>query len=543
MSTSAGSNAGGEDRRTGAGAGEHDTADRVLVFDTTLRDGEQSPGISLNRQQKLEIAQQLARLNVDVIEAGFPIASPGDFDAVQAIAREVEGPIICGLARTGKSDIDAAYEAVKDAARPRIHTFISTSDIHIEHQLQTTREDVEGQTRAAVAHAKQYLDDVEFSPMDATRADADFTARVLQIAIDEGATTINIPDTVGYTMPQEFETFLAGLYERVPALHDVILSVHCHDDLGLAVANSFAGIRAGARQVECAINGIGERAGNASLEEIVMLLRTRRADVGLDTEVESTELARTSRLVSRLTGYAVQPNKAIVGRNAFAHESGIHQDGVLKERTTYEIMDATTVGLSSNSLVLGKHSGRHALRNALEEMGFQLDGQALNTAFKRFKEIADRKQQVTAMDLEALVTDELREDVAGYALEWFEVEASSRRPPHARVSITLPDGSSATGSFTGDGPIDAIFQAIEAASGVRTTLSDFKIGAVTEGQDALGEVSIVVEANGFSGAGQGISTDIIEAAARAYVRALSVAVSRALAAEQGQVAPLAAPTP
>jgi 2-isopropylmalate synthase len=543
MSTSAGSNSGGVDRRTGAAADGRDTADRVLVFDTTLRDGEQSPGISLNKQQKLEIAQQLARLGVDVIEAGFPITSPGDFDAVQAIAREVDGPIVCGLARTAKADIDAAYEAVKDAARPRIHTFVSTSDIHIVHQLQTTREDVEGQTRAAVAHAKQYLDDVEFSPMDATRAEADFTARVLQIAIDEGATTINIPDTVGYTMPQEFETFLAGLYERVPALHDVILSVHCHDDLGLAVANSFAGIRAGARQVECAINGIGERAGNASLEEIVMLLRTRRADIGLDTDVESTELARTSRLVSRLTGYAVQPNKAIVGRNAFAHESGIHQDGVLKERTTYEIMDATTVGLSSNSIVLGKHSGRHALRKALEEMGFQLDGQALNTAFKRFKEIADRKQKVTAMDLEALVTDELRDDAAGYVLEWFEVEASSRRPPHARVSITLPDGSSATGSFTGDGPIDAVFQAIEAASGVRTTLSDFKIGAVTEGQDALGEVSIVVEANGFSGAGQGISTDIIEAAARAYVRALSVAVSRALAAEQGEAAPLAAPTP
>src|ERR1700753_2850048 len=270
-----------------------DPADRVLIFDTTLRDGEQSPGISLNKQQKLDIAQQLARLNVDVIEAGFPIASPGDFDAVQAIAREVEGPIVCGLARTGKSDIDAAYEAVKDAARPRIHTFISTSDIHIEHQLQTTREDVEGQTRAAVAHAKQYLDDVEFSPMDATRAEADFTARVLQIAIEEGATTINIPDTVGYTMPQEFETFLAGLYERVPALHDVILSVHSHDALGLAVANSFAGVRAGARQVECAINGIGERAGNASLEEIVMLLRTREADVGLRTGINTREIART----------------------------------------------------------------------------------------------------------------------------------------------------------------------------------------------------------------------------------------------------------
>ena len=502
---------------------------RVRIFDTTLRDGEQSPGISLNRQEKLEIAHQLARLGVDIIEAGFPITSPGDFEAVQAIAREVEGPVICGLARTSKQDVDAAWNAVRDSERPCIHTFISTSDIHIVHQLQTTREDVKGQARAAVAQAKQYLEDVEFSPMDATRAEVEFTAEVIQIALEEGATTINIPDTVGYTMPQEFTAFLGRLYELVPGLRDVVLSVHCHDDLGLAVANSFAGVLAGARQVECAVNGIGERAGNASLEEIVMLLRTRRADIGMDTGVNSTELARTSRLVSRLTGYQVQPNKAIVGRNAFAHESGIHQDGVLKERSTYEIMDATTVGLKSNSLVLGKHSGRHALRDALEEMGFQLDGQALNTAFKRFKEIADRKKQVTAMDLEALVTDELREEIPGYALEWFEVEASSRRPPHARVSVTLPDGGSAEGSFTGDGPIDAVFRAINAAASIEAKLGEFTIGAVTEGQDALGEVSVVVEVDGMSGAGQGVSTDIIDAAARAYVRALSVARARALA--------------
>src|ERR1700674_931999 len=463
------------DRSTGNGAaGAGGDSDRVRIFDTTLRDGEQSPGISLNRQEKLEIAQQLARLGVDVIEAGFPITSPGDFESVQAISREVEGPVICGLARTAHQDIDAAWNAVKDSERPCIHTFISTSDIHIEHQLQTTREDVKGQTRAAVAHAKGYLENVEFSPMDATRADVEFTAEVVQIAIDEGATTINIPDTVGYAMPHEFQASLARLYELVGDLRDVILSVHCHDDLGLAVANSFAGVRAGARQVECAINGIGERAGNASLEEIVMLLRTRRADVGLDTGVNTTELARTSRLVSRLTGYMVQPNKAIVGRNAFAHESGIHQDGVLKERSTYEIMDATTVGLRSNAIVLGKHSGRHALRKALEEMGFALDGAALNAAFKRFKEIADKKKQVTAMDLEALVTDELRDEVANYALEWFEVEASSRRPPHARVCVTLPDATSAEGSFTGDGPVDAVFRAINAASGVDARLREFR---------------------------------------------------------------------
>jgi len=503
-----------------------DDPNRVLIFDTTLRDGEQSPGISLNAQEKLEIAQQLARLGVDVIEAGFPIASPGDFEGVQGIARTVEGPIIAGLARTHVGDIDAAYNAVKDAARPRIHTFISTSDIHIKYQLQSTREDVKGQARAAVAHAKQYLEDVEFSPMDATRADLDFTAEVCQIAIDEGATTINIPDTVGYTMPIEYAAFLRGLYERVPALHDIVLSVHCHDDLGLAVANSLSGLQAGARQVECAVNGIGERAGNASLEEIIMLLHTRQADVGLYTEAVTREIARTSRMVSRLTGYSVQPNKAIVGRNAFAHESGIHQDGVLKERTTYEIMDATTVGLDANSLVLGKHSGRHALAEALAELGFELTGQALNTAFKRFKEIADKKKQVTAMDLEALVTDELRSEIAGYTLQWFDVEASSRRPPHATVAVLGPDGDELVGSFTGDGPVDAIFHAINAATSVDAKLREFRVDAVTGGQDALGETSVVLEVGGITGSGQGVSTDILEAGASAYVRALSNAVRR-----------------
>src|SRR5215212_6821086 len=313
--------------------------DHVRIFDTTLRDGEQSPGISLNKQEKVEIANQLARLGVDIIEAGFPIASPGDFEAVQAIAREVHGPVICGLARTGFQDIDAAWNAIRDSERPRIHTFISTSDIHIEHQLQTTREDVKGQARAAVAHAKQYTDDVEFSPMDATRSDLEFTAEVLRIALDEGATTINVPDTVGYSMPEEYAAMWRELYRLVPDLAKVTTSTHCHDDLGLAVANSFAGVTAGCRQVECAINGIGERAGNASLEEVVMLLRVREQAHGYWTGVETREIARTSRLVSRMTGYQVQPNKAIVGRNAFAHESGIHQDGVLKERTTYEIMD------------------------------------------------------------------------------------------------------------------------------------------------------------------------------------------------------------
>jgi 2-isopropylmalate synthase len=532
----------------------NDGTDQVRIFDTTLRDGEQSPGISLNTTEKLEIAHQLARLGVDIIEAGFPIASPGDFEAVQAIAREVHGPVVAGLARANPADVERAWEAVRDAERPRIHTFVSTSDIHIVHQLQATREDVKGLARASVAQAKSYCEDVEFSPMDATRADLDFTAEVVQIAIDEGATTINVPDTVGYAMPQEYAAYLQGLYERAPGLRDVVLSVHCHDDLGLAVANSFAGVVAGARQVECAINGIGERAGNASLEEIVMLLHTRSADVGLTTGVNTREIARSSRLVSRLTGYPVQPNKAIVGRNAFAHESGIHQDGILKDRSTYEIMDATTVGLDANQLVLGKHSGRHALRSALEELGYQVDGQALNTAFKRFKELADKKKQVTAMDLEALVTDELREETGAYTLEWFDVEASSRRPPHATVGVRTPDGEVIEGAFTGDGPIDAVFRAINAATGLDARLREFRVDAVTGGQDALGEVAVVVELGQnagervglpgvllrerATGAGQAVTTDIIEAAGMAYARALTNAVRRvhSMAAEEAELA-------
>jgi 2-isopropylmalate synthase len=517
--------------------------DRVIIFDTTLRDGEQSPGISLNTTEKLEIAHQLARLGVDVIEAGFPIASPGDFAAVQAIAREVHGPVIAGLARAQAPDIERAAEAVRDAERPRIHTFISTSDIHIEYQLQSTREDVKGQARAAVRHAKSFVDDVEFSPMDATRADVEFTAEVLQIAIDEGATTINVPDTVGYATPDEYAAFLGRLYELVPGLRDVVLSVHCHDDLGLAVANSLAGVRAGARQVECAINGIGERAGNASLEEIVMLLHTRADHLGYTTGITTREIARTSRMVSRLTGYSVQPNKAIVGRNAFAHESGIHQDGVLKERTTFEIMDATTVGLDGNDLVLGKHSGRHALKSALQELGFEVDGQALNTAFKRFKEIADRKKTVTAMDLEALVTDELRDQLRSYTLEWFDVDVSNRRPPHARVAVRTPDDEQVVGDFTGDGPVDAIFRAINAATKREARLREFRIDAVTGGQDALGEASVVLELAGQSAAGQGVSTDIIEAAAQAYIRALSNAERKVHAATAEEPEAELTPTP
>jgi 2-isopropylmalate synthase len=517
----------------------------VRIFDTTLRDGEQSPGISLNTGEKLEIAHQLARLGVDVIEAGFPIASPGDFEAVQAIAREVQGPIIAGLARAQAPDVEAAAKAVADSERPRIHTFISTSDIHIVHQFRSNREDILAQARAAVAHAKSFVDDVEFSPMDATRAELEYTAEVCAAAIEEGATTINIADTVGYTTPEEYTAYLKGLYRLIPALKDVVVSVHCHDDLGLAVANSYAGLLAGARQVECSINGLGERAGNCSLEEIVMLLDTRGDVSGLHTTAVTTEIARTSRLVSRLSGYVVQPNKAIVGRNAFAHESGIHQDGVIKERTTYEIMDARSVGLDANSLVLGKHSGRAALKQTLAALGFTVEGQALNIAFKRFKDIADKKKQVTAMDLEALVTDDLRNELASYTLDSFEVEAGSERPPLARVTVTPPDGVAVTAEFSGDGPIDSIFQAINVAAGIDAQLRAFRVDAVTGGQDALGESSVVLEYEGQSASGQGVATDIIAAAGNAYVRALSNVVRKAQAAagamDLPERAPLATP--
>ena len=522
--------------RTASGGGKGDGAEQVEIFDTTLRDGEQSPGISLNTQEKVEIASQLARLGVDVIEAGFPITSPGDFEAVEAIARTVSGPVVCGLARTQKGDIDAAWGAVKDAERPRIHTFISTSDIHIEHQLRTDRDDVRGQARAAVAHARELCADVEFSPMDATRADVEFTAEVCGIAIAEGAGVINVPDTVGYTTPDEYAAYLRRLYELLPELRDVRLSVHCHDDLGLAVANSFAGVQAGARQVECAVNGIGERAGNCSLEEIVMLLRTRRHDHGFDTAIESTELARTSRMVSRFTGYVVQPNKAIVGRNAFAHESGIHQDGVLKERTTFEIMDARDVGLDSNQIVLGKHSGRHALKDALEQLGFVVEGNALNQAFKRFKELADKKKQVTTLDLEAIVSDEMREASQRYELAWFEVEAGTRRDPLARVGVTTPSGEEVGGEAGGDGPVDAVFGAIQAAVDTRCELSQYLVAAVGEGDDALGEVTVMLRAHGRLASGQGVSTDIIEASAQAYVRALANALDGAAVREAESVA-------
>src|SRR5919206_1130499 len=511
---------------------------RVVIFDTTLRDGEQSPGISLNVAEKLEIAQQLARLGVDVIEAGFPIASPGDFEAVQAIAREVHGPVIAGLARAHAADIERAADAVRDAERPRIHTFISTSDIHIHHQLQSTRADVLGQARAAVAHAKSFVDDVEFSPMDATRADVEFTAEVLTAALEEGATTINIPDTVGFAMPDEYAAFLARLYDLVPGLRDVVLSVHCHDDLGLAVANSLAGVQAGARQVEVAVNGIGERAGNASLEEVVMALVTRRDHYGATVGVETRQLANTSRMISNMTGYDVPPNKAVVGRNAFLHESGIHQDGVLKDRRTFEIMTPKDIGLEGTNIFLGKHSGRHALKDALEDLGYTLEGEVLKRAFARFKEIADHKKTVTAADLEAIAADEVGSFEGKFVLDSFRVVAATGRQSRAAVSISHEEQGTFEAEAEGEGPVDAVFRAIDAATNIRGRLTDFRIDAVTGGKDALGEVRISVEFEGNDYAGRGLSQDVVEAAARAYVRAVNVYTAGMVGARwDAQVAP------
>jgi 2-isopropylmalate synthase len=473
-------------------------ANRVHIFDTTLRDGEQSPGISLNTAEKVEIAQQLARLGVDVIEAGFPITSPGDFEAVEAISRQVEGPAICGLARTHKADIDAAWGAVRHAERPRIHTFVSTSDIHIEHQLQTDREDVKGQARAAVALARSYCEDVEFSPMDATRADVEFTAEVCAIAVEEGATVVNIPDTVGYTTPEEFGRLIKGIVDNTPGIENAIVSVHCHDDLGLATANTLAGIQAGARQAEVTINGIGERAGNTSLEEVVMTLLTRRSIFGLETQIDTTQIARVSRMVSNYTGIPVQPNKAIVGANAFAHEAGIHQDGMLKNNMTYEIMRPETVGLNRSRLVLGKHSGRHALKAHLTEMGYELTQEELDRAFERYKELADKKKTITDADLEALVEEQAYQTSEVYSLEGLQVACGTMGMPTATVRLRGPDGSTHDQAMIGTGPVHATYQAIDAIVGVPNTLLEFHINAITEGIDAMGEVTVRLQADNGS---------------------------------------------
>ena len=489
----------------------------VRIFDTTLRDGEQSPGIALNAHEKIEIARQLERLGVDIIEAGFAISSPGEVEGIRAVSRAVDC-VVASLARTNPEDVDAAIESLSDARNPRIHVFIATSDIHMEHKLRMTREQVLESAVQAVRRAKTFCADVEFSCEDATRSDPDFMASVVRAAIDAGATTVNIPDTVGYTVPAEYTSILAGLRERVPELDGVVLSVHCHDDLGLAVANSIAGIEAGARQVECTINGIGERAGNASLEEIVMLLTTRRPHYGMRTNINTREIVRSSRLVSRLTGYAVQPNKAIVGRNAFAHEAGIHQHGVLANRRTYEIMDAESVGLHGSDIVLGKHSGRHALRQAFADLGFTIEGDDLKRAFARFKELADRKGKITSLDLEAIASDSLREREEEYQLTGLAIHTRSGQPAEAEVTIRGRDGDHSA-TATGDGPVDAAFAAVNQLLAMPVTLVEYSLGAVTGGADALGEVRIVVESAGRTFTSQAVSTDITEASAEAYLRA------------------------
>jgi 2-isopropylmalate synthase len=497
--------------------------DHVKIFDTTLRDGEQSPGISLDVGEKLEIAEQLARLGVDVIEAGFPIASQGDFEAVEAIAKAVRGSTIAGLSRTAFQDVDRAWEAVRHAERPRIHIFIATSPIHMKKKLRMTEDQVKEETAAAVARASGYCDDVEFSPEDGSRSDADFLVEVCQLAVDNGATTLNIPDTVGYGVPEEYAELIRYVIARVRG--EFAVSTHCHNDLGLAVANSLAGVAAGARQVECAINGLGERAGNAALEEIVMALRTRSDYFGhVETTVRTEELARTSRLVSRLTGYPVQYNKAIIGRNAFAHEAGIHQHGVLEDRETYEIIDASSVGQEAAQIVLGKHSGRHAFADSLEKMGLHVQGDALNQAFVRFKELADRKVQITEADLEAIVAEELGSGVVHrYSIATLELRGGTVATPSARV--VLSDGDDKVeGEGSGNGMIDAAIDAISRASGVSGTVLDFKVSSVTSGGDALGDVVIQIESGGIKASGRGVSTDVVEASARAYLSAVNKVV-------------------
>ena len=495
--------------------------DKVFIFDTTLRDGEQSPGIALNAKEKLEIAEQLARLEVDIIEAGFPITSEGDFQAVRGIAENVKGPQIAALARAADMDIDRAWEAIKDARDPRIHVFLSTSDIHRKYMLEATEEEIVAQAVAGVKRAKSYTPNVEFSPQDATRTDADFLCEVVRATIEAGATTINVPDTVGYTLPHEFEELLSYLYEKVPALNDVILSVHCHNDLGLAVANSLAAVRVGARQIEVAVNGLGERAGNCSMEEVVMALKTRRDLMWVDVGVNTREIARTSRLVSQLTGYAVQPNKAIVGANAFAHESGIHQHGVLQDRLTYEIMDAEEIGYEGGKIVLGKHSGRHAFTSELEKMGYELSKEELQRAFERFKELADRKIQISDSDIEAIVADEMRTAGDTWELAALEVTGGTGRESRATVKIRTPDEQIVEESASGDGMIDAACGAVSRATGVDATLVAFTVGAVTAGTDALGDVTVQVDVGGDRYTGRGVSTDVVEASARAFLNAIN----------------------
>ncbi len=499
---------------------------KVMFFDTTLRDGEQSPGVSLNPREKLEIARQLAAMKVDVIEAGFPVASAGDFEAVSVIARELKGITVCALARTDRDDIETAAQALAGAENPRIHVFISTSPIHMKHMLRMTEEEVLELAVRSVRQARNHSADVEFSAQDATRSDPDFLVRLFTAVIEAGATVVNIPDTVGYTTPEEMAALVRKVRLETPGIDKAVISVHCHDDLGMAVANSLAAVAAGARQVEGTINGIGERAGNAALEEVVMALLTRRDHYGLDVTVQPRAIGGLSRIVSRLTGMPVQPNKAIVGRNAFSHESGIHQDGVLKERQTYEIMSPTDIGLGESTLVLGKHSGRHAFRQKVAELGYaELPEEVLARAFRAFKDLADRKREVSDDDVRALVEDAVYDGVPeAYSLKSFHVSAGNDGQPVATITLSGPEGE-VTEAACGDGPIDAVYRAIDRATGHGYTLLEFSLNAVTSGKDALGEASVRISAGDRPFLGRGVSVDIIEASVKAYLNAINKAAS------------------
>ncbi|OWK36255.1 2-isopropylmalate synthase [Fimbriiglobus ruber] len=500
---------------------------RVLIFDTTLRDGEQSPGCSMNLNEKLEIAHALKDLGVDVIEAGFPIASPGDFESVQEIARQVHGPVICGLARCNPADIDRAAEAVKESSRPRVHVFLATSAIHREFKLRMTPEEVVRRAVEGVKRAKGYVDDVEFSPEDAARTELNFLSEVVEKAIEAGATTLNIPDTVGYAVPTHYANVIRHLKKTVRGIDDVVLSVHCHNDLGLAVANTLAALHEGARQVECTINGIGERAGNTALEEVVMALRTRQDFYGLTTGINTRFLFSTSRKLSHVTGMQVQRNKAIVGQNAFAHEAGIHQDGMLKERSTYEIMRPEDLGIPKTELVLGKHSGRHALRQRIVDLGYHLTDDQLNKVFDAFKALADRKKEVYDADIEALAENQLHNSSQKmWTLQAFTCNAGTGTLPSAAVCLWRSDGTICKDAAVGDGPVDAVFKALDRITGTHIHVVDYRIRAVTIGTDAQGEAYVEADHGGRRMSARAVSTDIVEASAMAYLEIINRLVSR-----------------
>jgi 2-isopropylmalate synthase len=493
---------------------------RIYLFDTTLRDGEQSPGVSLNVEEKLEIAHQLNRLGVDIIEAGFPITSPGDFASVQAIAKAVRGPVITGLSRAVREDIDCCWEAVKAAENPRIHIFLASSDIHLRHKLTISREDMLQQMIESVRYARTLCPDIEFSAEDAFRSDREFLARVVEEAIKAGAKTVNLPDTVGYALPEEFGNFIQYFMDTVPNIDEAVISVHCHNDLGLAVANSIAGVIHGARQVECAVNGIGERAGNTSLEEVVMALYTRHNYLDKTTNIQLKEIYNTSRMVSDLTGMLIQPNKAIVGRNAFLHEAGIHQDGVLKERSTYEIMNAEMLGITRSNIFLGKHSGRHAFNERLLAMGYSLSSEDMNQAFKAFKELADKKKEVNNQDIEALIKDFVSSVPERFVLDYLHVSSGSNVIPTATVRLTI-DEKTFQAAATGAGALEAACRAIDKITDLYGKLLDYQLKSIGEGKDALGEVLALVQFEGRIYRGRGLSTDILEASALAYINAIN----------------------